>query len=273
MTDPMQDREIERRRYDERAARLLDVADERIGPDGAEAIEIVLQRPYVVYEEFIRAVACPGVAVLDVCCGDGLHSLTAARAGAGVTVSDIAENNLRVVQMRARRSGVSVKTLIANSESVPLADASFDVITCAGSLSYVDLAKFLAESDRLLRPGGRFICVDSLNHNPIYRLNRYLHYIRGHRTKSVISRTPTLTTLHLLAAAFPVGMQVRFFGMFSWLSPVLNPCLGHIRTAALLNYLDDHAAAFQRYAFKFVFAGSKLGRATDSACSRQVISH
>ena len=48
----------------------------------------------------------------------------------------------------------------------------------------------LNEIHRVLKQNGIFICIDSLNENPIYKLNRYLHYLRGNRTKSTLKRMP-----------------------------------------------------------------------------------
>lgn len=252
------DKLTERDRYERRARALLARIDSlEFGPDGAASQPLAIRRPYIVFEEYVRHSVRPGDDVLDVCCGTGLFSLVAARAGAHVTAADIAEYNLTIAYRRAQRAGLSLQAVVADAERLPFADGSFDVVTCAGSLSYVDLEKLLGEITRLVRPGGSFICVDSLNHNPIYRLNRYAHYLRGHRTKSVISRTPTLTTVGLLAAAFPVENQTRFFGIFSWLSPLFHPWLGSEHTAALLDHWDDHLPALHRYAFKFVFAGRK----------------
>ena len=104
---------------------------------------------------------------------------------------------------------------------------------------------------------GDFVCVDSLNHNPIYRLNRYLHHLRGKRTRTVVKRCPDMDTIDILFKQFPISAEVRFFGIFSFLVPVLRPLLGSKRTARLLNVWDDRCAVLHRYAFKFVFAGQK----------------
>lgn len=264
MSNTAQDREIERRRYNERAAGQLSTADLRLGPDGAKSIDLAIRQPYVVYEGLIRTKARPKLDVLDVCCGDGLHSLTAALLGAEVTASDIAESNLVIAQQRAARAHVTIRTVAANAEKIPLPDQSFDLITCAGSLSYVDCQVFIAEVRRLLRPGGTFICVDSLNQNPIYRFNRFIHYLRGRRSLSVINRTPNLTTLANLKEAFPITTKLSFHGVFSFLAPVISPVAGQERSARLLDRLDQKFPILHRFAFKFVFSGS-LPPATQTA--------
>jgi ubiquinone/menaquinone biosynthesis C-methylase UbiE len=47
------------------------------------------------------------------------------------------------------------------------------LIVSAGSLSYGDNDKVLDEIYRVLKNKGAFIAIDSLNNNPIYRLNRF----------------------------------------------------------------------------------------------------
>lgn len=248
-----QDRDVERRRYNARAAGQL--SGPELGPDGAEGLTPVLRRPYLVFEEWVRQHAAPGGAVLDVCCGDGIHSLVAARLGARVTVADLAENNLVVAQTRASRAGLKIHPIIANAESLPLPDESFDLVTCVGSLSYVDPSLFLSEVHRLLRPGGAFIFVDSLNHNPVYRLNRWRHYRRGHRSLSTLRRMPTLETLDLILRDFP-DTQFSYHGVFSFLAPLLRP-LGSERAARWLDRADRQLPWLHRYAFKVVGVGHK----------------
>jgi len=252
MSDFALDRETERQRYNARATRQLATA---LGPDGAESVALTFRRPYLVYEEIIRRHARPGLAVLDLCCGDGVHSLTTARLGADVTASDLAEHNLAVARQRAARAHLPLRTLLANAENVPLPATSIDLLTCAGSLSYVDLEKFLAEARRLLRPGGAFIFVDSLNHNPVYRFNRFVHHLRGRRSRSTLVRMPTLTTLERIRQDFP-DLQVSYHGIFSFLAPLLRP-FGSARAARWLDCADAKITPLRGHAFKIVGVGHR----------------
>lgn len=250
------DKAAERARYDLRAGTIIDSGRiEQLGLDGAEGVPEGLRAPYLAYENHVRRHARPGISFLDVCCGDGIHSLTAGHLGARVTASDLAENNLVVAQTRATRAGLRIHTLAANAENIPLPDRSFDLMTCVGSLSYVDPDLFLREMLRLLRPGGAFIFVDSLNHNPLYRLNRWRHYRRGHRSFSTLTRMPTLATLQRIRRDFP-DLQVSFHGIFSFLSPLLR-VLGPARAARWLDAADRLFPWLHRYAFKVVGFGRK----------------
>ena len=250
-----QDRDIERQRYNARAE--LRACNLPGGPDGADGVNLVFRRPYLVFENLIRQIVHSEIDVLDVCCGDGIHSLTAARLGAKVTASDLAEQNLVVAQARAFRAGLPITTLVANAESLPIPDQSLDIVTCVGSLSFVDLDLFLCEIIRVLRPGGTFLFVDSLNHNPIYRLNRWRHYRQGNRSLSTLRRMPTLGTLQRIRRDFP-DLQVSCHGVFSFLAPLLR-VLGTERAARWLDWADQQFHWLHRYAFKIVGVGHKPG--------------
>ena len=253
MTDLSEDREIDKARYNERAERVLALGTSRAScADGAISISPELRAPYLEYEALIRSHAHLGSEILDVCCGNGLHSLVAAKAGSNVTASDIAENNLMLVKARALRAGVKITTVVANAERVPLPDSSFDVVTCAGSLSYLDHSKVLAEINRILKEEGVFICVDSLNHNPIYRFNRWIHYLLGDRTKSTLLRMPTMRVFEDFEREIGPVVCRSFHGIFSFLIPLLKPLLGESKTRRVLDYLDLSFPALRSQAFKFV---------------------
>lgn len=258
MKQTEQDKATERTRYNLRAEAVIN-SDQihQLGPDGSEGVPLVLRAPYLAYETHIRQHARPGVVFLDVCCGNGLHSLTAAREGATVIVTDIAHRNVELTRARAAWAGLELSGAAADAEQLPWPDASVDVVTCAGSLSYVDLDRFLGEVVRLLRPGGAFIMVDSLNHNPVYRLNRWWHYRRGQRSLSTLRRMPTLDTLHIIRRDFP-DLQVSYHGIFSFLAPLLRP-LGPERAARWLDRADRQLPRLHRYAFKVVGVGHKPG--------------
>jgi SAM-dependent methyltransferase len=247
---------IERDRYDQRARALLDHQDVALGPDGAASQPLTIRAPYLVYEDYIRRSVTPGAQSLDVCCGTGLYSLIAAGAGATATASDIAEHNLALARRRAERAGLPLHTVSADAEQLPFRDQSFDIVTCAGSLSYVEPTRFLAEVRRILRPGGWFVCIDSLNHNPVYRLNRYVQYLRGRRTKATLLRMPTLDTVRVLNQQFGAA-ETSFHGAGSFLAPVIKPLLGEDRTAGALDRFDRRWPELHRWAFKFVFRGRR----------------
>ena len=108
---------------------------------------------------------------------------------------------------------------------------------------------------RVLKPGGVFVCVDSLNHNPIYRFNRWIHFLRGERTRSTLIRMPTISLIEQYRMKFG-HVDVEFFGGLSWAIPVLASFFGVAKATRILDRLDE-LINVKKSAFKFVLTARK----------------
>jgi demethylmenaquinone methyltransferase/2-methoxy-6-polyprenyl-1,4-benzoquinol methylase len=105
-------------------------------------------------------------AVIDAAGGTGDVAFRIARAGGAgthVTVCDINPDMLAVGRERAKERGLDgiVTFAAGNAEHLPLQDRGFDGCTIAFGIRNVpriDLA--LREFYRVLRPGGRFLCLE-----------------------------------------------------------------------------------------------------------------
>lgn len=65
------------------------------------------------------------------------------------------------IQRAAARRGVAVEVLAAAAEALPLRDATFDAVVASLVLCTVaDPERAIAEVRRVLRPGGRFLCLE-----------------------------------------------------------------------------------------------------------------
>jgi demethylmenaquinone methyltransferase/2-methoxy-6-polyprenyl-1,4-benzoquinol methylase len=87
------------------------------------------------------------------------------RAGphAHVTLCDINPHMLGVGKARAEAGGYKERTEITcgNAESLPFPDKSFDSYTIAfGIRNVTHIDRALAEAYRVLKPGGRFLCLE-----------------------------------------------------------------------------------------------------------------
>lgn len=115
----------------------------------------------------------PGQHLIDVAGGTGDIALRAwprlaatdmGEAGAGgVVVCDPNASMLEVGRTRALDRGIiaGIEWLGAEAERLPLAERRFDLYTIAFGLRNVtDIGAALAEARRVLRPGGRFICLE-----------------------------------------------------------------------------------------------------------------
>ncbi len=108
----------------------------------------------------------PGWRSLDVAGGTGdvaFRIVAASHGNAHVTVLDINGSMLAVGRERAEKQKLAdnVDFVEANAEELPFADASFDAYTVAFGIRNVpriDVA--LSEAYRVLRPGGRFLCLE-----------------------------------------------------------------------------------------------------------------
>ena len=105
-------------------------------------------------------------AVVDVAGGTGDVAFRVAAAGGpatAVTVCDINPDMLAVGRARARERGLDgVVTFIAgNAEALPFPDCSQDACTIAFGIRNVPRIEVaLREFYRVLRPGGRFLCLE-----------------------------------------------------------------------------------------------------------------
>ena len=95
-----------------------------------------------------------GLSILDVGCGEGRYVRKLASRGAIVTGIDPVQEFIEVAQTRLP-TGTFIK---AFGESVPVPDASFDIVL--SYLSIVDISDYKAgirEMCRVLKPGGRIV--------------------------------------------------------------------------------------------------------------------
>ena len=102
--------------------------------------------------------------LLDLAGGTGDVAFRVADAGGPgtqVTVADINAEMLAVGRERAAKSKRNITFIEANAEKLPLPDQSFDAVTIAFGIRNVpriDVA--LKEAHRVLKIGGRFLCLE-----------------------------------------------------------------------------------------------------------------
>ena len=106
-----------------------------------------------------------GQALLDVAGGTGdvAFRLQDRAPRARIGVCDINEQMLSVGRDRAIDAGrlAGLDWTVGNAEALPFADRSFDAYTIAFGLRNVtDIDAALAEARRVLKPGGRFFCLE-----------------------------------------------------------------------------------------------------------------
>lgn len=238
MTDSI-DKIREKKRYDKIAEYMLkgDLNAIKSSHYGAVEMPLPLRAPYVHFESEICKHVTKSSKVLEICSGTGMHTGILLDNAGSVVATDISEISLEVLKRRYKGNKI-LTTKVADMESLPFDDSSFDVVTSAGSLSYGDNYKVMMEIYRVIKPGGIYICVDSLNHNWIYKINRWLHYIRGERTLNTLKRMPRLDTIEAYGQKFG-SVNTNFFGAASWLSPLLSHIFGDERASQISESFDN----------------------------------
>jgi demethylmenaquinone methyltransferase / 2-methoxy-6-polyprenyl-1,4-benzoquinol methylase len=106
-----------------------------------------------------------GFAVLDVAGGTGdiAFRIAGRSSDAIVTVADINGEMLAVGRSRAADKGFAgrVEFVEANAENLPFDDDRYDAVTIAFGIRNVPrIDRALAEAFRVLKPGGRFLCLE-----------------------------------------------------------------------------------------------------------------
>lgn len=96
-----------------------------------------------------------GANVLDVACGTGVVSVTAARLGAEVTGLDLTPPLLERARQHAALTGVSIEFTEGDVEAMPFPDAAFDLVLSQFGHMFAPRPRVaIAEMLRVLRPGG-----------------------------------------------------------------------------------------------------------------------
>jgi demethylmenaquinone methyltransferase / 2-methoxy-6-polyprenyl-1,4-benzoquinol methylase len=111
-----------------------------------------------VAKRFRAVLQNPNARVLDLCCGTGDLAFAFRReapTGAGITGSDFVPEMLVRARVKAAASNGKIVFVEADALSLPFADASYDLVSCAfGFRNLANYQRGLQEIVRVLKPGG-----------------------------------------------------------------------------------------------------------------------
>lgn len=215
---------------------------------------VQLSEEYV--DNWIRANS-PGKVVLDYACGNGIKARMAAREGAalsiGMDISDISVGNGR---RKAEQEGIADRCVFVQGdcENTGLPTNSIDTIICRGMLHHLDLSYAFPELRRILKPGGKILCVEALDYNPL--IKAYRMSTPSMRTEWEKNHILSLRDVNFASRFFEVE-NVKYFHLLSPLAAffsksdtVMKPLL------SLFNSLDKvltRMPLIKLWAWQFTF--------------------
>ena len=198
----------------------------------------------------------PPATFLDFACGDGLMTIEASKAGAKAAVGiDISEVSVRNAAETAEAAGVGdrARFLQRDCEDTGLPSNAFSACLCAGMLHHLDLTRAFPELARIMRPGGRILCVEALAYNPVIQLyrDRTPHLRTDWEKKHILS----MKEVRYAKQWFRVE-NVKFFLMASPLATFLpaGPIRrGGIALAHLVDEVATRIPGLQLWSWQFAF--------------------
>lgn len=112
----------------------------------------------LLWERYLQ-VFPPGSRLLDVACGTGLDTLFLARSGMEMAGIDASPGMIGQLQAKAERAGLTVDARVGDAADLSAwPDGSFGgIVSAFAGLNTIDLERFAAEAERVLRPGGRMV--------------------------------------------------------------------------------------------------------------------
>lgn len=156
----------------------------------------------------------PGERVLDIGCGTGSSLLDLSRISgraAGLFGCDLSTGMLTRARFKMRRAGAPLNLTRADAVRLPFIPASFDALLLSFTLELFDSPEIpcvLAESQRVLKPGGRLLLVSLAKTAAPGLMERMYEWLHAH-LESVADCRPIDSRQDILQAGFTVRQSRR----------------------------------------------------------------
>ncbi len=129
-------------------------------------------------------VATPDHLILELAHGTGTLLIDLTRMGMRVIGLDLSPFMGRIAGRKARHAGLVLRLVRASAMQLPFPDTSFDSVVSTFPTEFIVHPQTLAEIHRVLKPGGRWVCVPNsvlTIRGPVSRFLEWLYQITGQR--------------------------------------------------------------------------------------------
>ena len=181
-----------------------------------------------------------GLAVLDVACGEGFYTRLLRHRGAARTIGvDLSEGMVTLARKQEAASPLGIGYVVGDGRDLKF-DREFDLVVAAYLLNYArtrdELGAMCASVARCLKPGGRFVTVNSsaacdFSTAPSYRRYGFETSVAGEWREGapvtwtffLEDSTFTLENYHLSVEIHETALRRAGFREIRWHAPRLSP--------------------------------------------------
>lgn len=251
---------IEASHYDKKTAENY---SELSGVQPISGMDKVLRKPQNYYEEKVKEILREkkeGL-ILDYGCGTGYRNIQFASDKWKITGIDISSVSVDVANKIVTSKKINASYRVMDCEKMEFENNKFDVILDFGSFSSLDMDKAVTEIVRILKPEGALVAIETLGHNPVTNLKRWLNVLRGKRTRWAAGHIMKMRDWKKIAENFSsckiyyFGFHVIFLGPFSRFCPDFI-----LRYFEAIDKLFFKLVFTRRFAFKTVVVlGNPIG--------------
>jgi 2-polyprenyl-3-methyl-5-hydroxy-6-metoxy-1,4-benzoquinol methylase len=170
--------------------------------------------------------------MLDLGCGQGMHSLYAARMAGEVIGVDSDKHALYLAEFNAKWEGIkNVSFIVSGVEaSLPFLDGSFDLVMAFDIIEHLKSPRvFLSEIRRVLTPGGTLLLSAPNSETTYKRLKKSVGLRYYSDPTHLIEYTRAELEEECLRAGFacrsvmPVVLDTPFYGLFDFIGGISLP--------------------------------------------------